>query len=80
MPEVPLFGALVCCEVLTDVSIVDRVTGLDVEMGGVVQLDPCPPHMSMPPAGTCRVELLVECGLVKVLGPEVPAAKPRKEL
>ena len=75
-----LFGELVRCEVLTDIPIVDRVTGLDVEKGGVVQLDPCPPQMSIPPAGTCRINLLVECGLVKVLPPEAPAAKPRKEL
>lgn len=74
------YGELVRCEVLTDIPIVDRVTGLDVEKGGVVQLDPCPPQMSMPPAGTCRVELLVDCGLVKILGPEAPAVKTRKEL
>lgn len=75
-----LYGDLVRCEVLTDIPIVDRVTGLDVEKGGVVQLDSCPPHLSIPPAGTCRVELLVECGLVKVLPAEAPAAKSRKEL
>lgn len=76
---VPLFGALVRCEVLTDIPIVDRVTGMDVERGGVVQLDPCPPHMSMPPPGTTRIELNVEAGLIKVLA-DAPAAKPRKEL
>lgn len=75
-----LFGELVRCEVLTDIPIVDRTSGLDGNKGDVVLLDPCPPHMSIPPPGTCRVELLVEAGLIKVLGPEVPAAKPRKEL
>lgn len=81
MPEVvPLFGELVRCEVLTDIPIVDRVTGFDVEKGDVVQLDPCPVHLSVPPPGTTRVELLAECGLVKVLPREAPAAKPRKEL
>lgn len=64
-------GELVRCEVIGDLPIVDRVTGRDVEKGGVVQLAPAPVNGAPPGLGETRIDLLVECGLVKVL----PAAK-----
>lgn len=67
-------GDLVRCEVVGDLPIVDRVTGVDVEKGGVVQLEAALENNSPPGKGQTRIDLLLECGLIKVL----PAAKTKE--
>lgn len=72
-------GDLVRCEVIFDIPIVDRVTGADVEKGGVVQLEAAPENNTPPWPGQTRIDLLVECGLIKVLPAAAKADTKTKE-
>jgi hypothetical protein len=74
-------GDLVRCEVVFDLPIVDAVTGEDVERGGVAQLKAAPEQGNPPPPpgeGETRIDLLVACGLIKVLPASKPAAKAKE--
>jgi hypothetical protein len=70
---------VVRCEVIGNLPIVDCESGEDRYKGDIVALLSIPPGVP-PGPGECRVDLLVEAGLVKVLGPEAKPAKTTKAL